>query len=107
MNSSPSGVSFSAALVKEIIFIEILSLRLEIPSSTEWYFPASFSPNIFVEINKELKSKIRALLAYKNEIRNFPHPRSSEAIEIIAKRWGTVCGLKAAEAFYLVRKIDY
>ena len=45
-------------------------ISFEIPSSTEWYFPSSFSPNIFIDINKELKSKIRALLAYKNEIRN-------------------------------------
>lgn len=78
----------------------------EIPSSTEWYFPSSFSPNIFVDISKELSSKIKALMAYKNEIRQFPHPRSAKAIEIIAKRWGTVCGFNAAEAFYLVRKLE-
>lgn len=78
----------------------------EVPSSTEWYFPSSFSPNIFVDISKELPSKIKALMAYKNEIRKFPHPRSTKAIEIIAKRWGTVCGFDAAEAFYLVRKLS-
>lgn len=81
-------------------------ISFEIPSSTEWYFPSSFSPNIFVDISKELPTKVKSLLAYKNEIREFPHPRSAKAIEIIAKRWGTVCGLKAAEAFCLVRKIE-
>lgn len=81
-------------------------ISFEIPSSTEWYFPSSFSPNIFVDISKEIPTKIKALLAYKNEIREFPHPRSAEAIKIIAKRWGTVCGVHAAEAFCLVRKID-
>jgi len=81
-------------------------ISFEIPSSTEWYFPSSFSPNIFVDINKELSTKVKALLAYKNEIREFPHPRSAKAIEIIAKRWGTVCGFNAAEAFTLVRKIE-
>ena len=42
--------------------------------------------------------------AYKNEIRKFPHPRSIEGLEIIAKRWGTVSGFNAAEAFCLVRE---
>ncbi len=81
-------------------------ITFEIPSSTEWHFPPSFSPNIFVDISKELPSKIKALSSYKNELRKFPHPRSIEAIEIIAKRWGTVCGFSAAEAFCLVRKIE-
>lgn len=81
-------------------------ISFEIPSSTEWYFPSSFSPNIFVDISKEIHVKIKALLAYKNEVREFPHPRSAEAIEIIAKRWGTVSGFNAAEAFCLVRKLD-
>lgn len=75
----------------------------EVPSSTEWYFPSKFSPNIFIDITKELPSKIQALKAYKNELKRFPHPRSVEGIEAVAKRWGTVSGFKAAEAFYLVR----
>ena len=44
-------------------------------------------------------------MAYKNEIEKFPHPRSTESLEIIAKRWGTVSGLGSAEAFTLVRQI--
>lgn len=81
-------------------------ISFEVPSSTEWYFPSQFSPNIFVDINKELETKIKALMAYKNEIRDFPHPRSVDAIRVIAKRWGTVSGLHAAEAFSLVRDIN-
>ena len=84
--------------VKEVI-------SFEVPSSTEWYFPQKFSPNIFVDISKELKFKLKAMQAYKNELREFPHPRSIEALEIIAKRWGTVCGFNAAEAFCLVRSL--
>lgn len=84
--------------VKEVI-------SYEVPSSTEWYFPSRFSPNIFVDISKELPVKIKALMEYKNETRVFPHPRSAKAIEIIAKRWGTVSGFNAAEAFYLVRQL--
>ena len=81
-------------------------LSFEIPSSTEWYFPSQFSPNIFEDISKELPKKKNALKAYKTEIRKFPHPRSSDALEIIAKKWGTVCGFKAAEAFTLIRQLN-
>jgi LmbE family N-acetylglucosaminyl deacetylase len=84
--------------VKEVI-------SFEVPSSTEWYFPQKFAPNIFVEIEKELSFKIKALKQYKNEIRKFPHPRSPEALDAIAKRWGTVSGFRAAEAFCLVRQL--
>ena len=80
-------------------------LSFEVPSSTEWYFPSKFSPNMFVDINKELPTKIKALSAYKTEINNFPHPRSVEGIEIIAKHWGTVSAFNAAEAFYIVRQL--
>ena len=85
--------------VKEIICFEILS-------STEWTFSYDFKPNYFINIEKELASKIKAMKIYKNEIRKFPHPRSIENIKISAKRWGTVCGFNAAEAFQIIRKFE-
>ena len=89
---------FSKFKVKEVI-------SFEVPSSTEWYFPSKFSPNMFIDINKELSTKIKALSAYKTEINDFPHPRSLEGIEGIAKHWGTVSGFNASEAFYIVRQL--
>ena len=89
----------SNCVVKKVI-------SFEVPSSTEWYFPSRFSPNLFVDIHKELNVKIKALMAYKNEMRSFPHPRSAKAIDVIAKRWGTVSGFNAAEAFCLIRHIS-
>lgn len=80
-------------------------ISFEIPSSTEWNFTSSFSPNMFVDISKELKFKLKALSKYENELKKFPHPRSLQGIEIIAKRWGTVCGFPAAEAFQIIRSI--
>ena len=77
----------------------------EIPSSTEWYFKSTFSPNVFVNISKELSTKIKAMEVYKSELRKYPHPRSKEGLEIIAKRWGTVSGFNAAEAFCLIREL--
>ena len=51
------------------------------------------------------RSKIKAIKAYKNEIREFPHPRSIEALDVITKRWGSVSGFNHAEAFKLVRTL--
>jgi len=81
-------------------------ISYEVPSSTEWFFPSTFSPNIFVDISKEISAKKNALKSYKNEIRQFPHPRSTEALDSISKRWGSVSSFNNAEAFYLVRKLE-
>ena len=87
-------------------FIVKKVITFEVPSSTEWNFSKKFVPNIFVDVTKELSVKIRAMKAYKNEIQRFPHPRSIEGLEVIAKRWGTVSGYKAAEAFCLIREFS-
>ena len=79
----------------------------EVPSSTEWNvgFCSTFVPNYFVDISGSLEIKKKALRAYKSEVRSFPHPRSPEALDIIAKRWGLQVGLEAAEAFEVIRSI--
>jgi len=80
----------------------------EVASSSEWSFQKFspvFHPNVFVDISKTLDLKIRAMEQYESEAREFPHPRSPEAIRAVAQRWGSVAGLKAAEAFELVRDI--
>ena len=83
-------------------------LTFEIGSSTDWalqQFAPAFRPNVFVDIGKTLEKKQRAMEAYVTEARPFPHPRSPEAIEAYAKRWGATAGLDAAEAFELIRSI--
>lgn len=80
----------------------------EVPSSTEWafgQFRPSFQPNVFVDISTTLEIKIQAMQIYESETQNFPHPRSSEALGAIAKRWGSVSGLHSSEAFKLVYSI--
>jgi len=84
--------------VKEIICFEV-------PSSTEWNFPSSFRPNYFVDITNQKDKKIQAMKMYKNEIKIFPHPRSAKNLKVIFERWGSVSGLKNAEAFEIIRKI--
>ena len=83
-------------------------LTFEVPSSTEWAFQKIepvFRPNVFVEVSKTLDAKIAALACYDSETRNFPHPRSEQALRAIATRWGSVSGCTAAESFELVRSI--
>ncbi|KKG07367.1 PIG-L deacetylase family protein [Methanosarcina sp. 2.H.A.1B.4] len=82
--------------VKEIYSFEVLS-------STEWNYPLEFSPDTFVDISSTLENKIKAMEAYESEIREYPHPRSSEGIKLSAKNWGMKTGLGYAEAFKTVR----
>ncbi len=80
----------------------------EIPSSTEWSFSQLepvFRPNVFVDITETLKTKLQAMKTYESESRPSPHPRSPEVLSAIARRWGSMVGLEAAEAFQLVRAI--
>jgi LmbE family N-acetylglucosaminyl deacetylase len=80
----------------------------EVPSSTEWAFQSFdpiFRPNVFEDISGTLDRKIDALAHYETEMRQFPHPRSAEAVRTIAKRWGSVAASEAMEAFELVRSV--
>lgn len=81
----------------------------EVPSSTEWTSAAlgpAFRPNYFVDISTAAKQKHAALDCYREELRPFPHPRSHEAIEALARWRGATCGLALAEAFETVRCIS-
>lgn len=90
-------------LVKTIITFETMS-------GTEWRAstdPRHFIPNMFIGVEmKNIDAKIRGMESYEFERRNYPHPRSPEALEIVAKRWGITVGLKFAEAFCIVRNIN-
>ncbi|MBB6453290.1 LmbE family N-acetylglucosaminyl deacetylase [Salirhabdus euzebyi] len=86
---------------------KIKVLSYEVLSSTEWgIFLADeiFKPNSFVDITTTLEIKKKALEAYKTEEHAFPHPRSIEAIDASAKKWGSVVGMMAAEPFIVVRE---
>lgn len=83
-------------------------LCFEIPSSTEWRLPGSgsaFDPNFFVDISAVFDTKIKALRAYHEEMRDWPHPRSYPAVEHLARWRGATVGCSAAEAFMLGRAI--
>jgi LmbE family N-acetylglucosaminyl deacetylase len=82
-------------------------LCFEVQSSTEWQanIPGSFKPNWYEDISSFYKAKQKALEAYACEMRPWPHSRSYEALEHLAKWRGSNIGCNYAEAFELIRAI--
>lgn len=84
-------------------------LSFEVASSSEWQPPGSapaFQPNWFVDISDQWSRKREALVAYASEMRPWPHPRSFEALEHLARWRGAQVGVEAAEAFCLLRNLS-
>ena len=81
----------------------------ETPSSTEWQafnYPNYFQPNVYCSVSREgIDAKIKAMESYEFERRAFPHPRSPEALETLARRHAVTVGADYAEAFMLIRSI--
>lgn len=79
----------------------------ETPSSTE-QTPSPgimpFSPAGYVNIERYLNQKLKALAEYETESRTYPHPRSPEAIKALAMSRGVEAGIKLAEAFMFARE---
>lgn len=75
-------------------------------SESEWNIPDgahAFIPNTWCDITDTLDIKLKAMKCYKSQLKPFPHPRSIEAMEALAKvRGSTVC-MERAEAFILLR----
>jgi LmbE family N-acetylglucosaminyl deacetylase len=83
-------------------------LAYETLSETEWSAPFpenAFCPQLFVDISETLEVKLKAMQGYRSELKEFPHPRSLEAISALARIRGTSIGVEAAEAFMIVREI--
>ncbi|MBE5737097.1 MAG: PIG-L family deacetylase [Clostridiales bacterium] len=77
-------------------------------SETEWNVPHvanAFIPQRYVDISETIDKKLQLMTCYKSQIAEFPNARSIEAIETLAKYRGATVGVKAAEAFAVVREI--
>ncbi len=92
-----AGRPIPGSPVKEIFSYEALS-------ETEWGNELTpFVPNFYVDITKEIEAKKEAMSSYKSELREFPHPRSLQAIEALAQKRGSEAGMERAEAFMTIR----
>jgi len=92
INSSP---------VKSIYAYETLS-------ETEWAPPFgddAFIPTHFVNVTNYFNYKIDALSCFQSQLKEFPHPRSIEALSSLAKFRGSTVGVEFAEAFMTIRTI--
>lgn len=89
-------------------YFPIKILSYETLSETNWnapYLTPGFHPNVFIDISSELSLKLKALSIYKSQIKPFPHERSQEASEALAKLRGATVHVHAAEAFVLIREV--
>lgn len=91
------------ATVKKVFYYEVLS-------ETEWSKPAQriedvFIPNYYEDISDYLDYKLKSMECYKSELKEYPHPRSSKGIEVLAQKRGTESGVKVAESFMLIREV--
>lgn len=91
---------FRSSSIKKIYAYETLS-----ETGMDSINPAQFNPNFFVNIESELKTKIKSMKVYESEIRDFPFPRSEEAILALSRIRGAQAGFKAAEAFQLLKEV--
>jgi N-acetylglucosamine malate deacetylase 1 len=83
-------------------------LAFEVPSNTEWQPPSSalaFQPNWFEDVSGTINRKLQALEVYFAEMRPWPHSRSLQAVEHLARWRGASVGCESAEAFELIREV--
>ena len=81
-------------------------LLYETLSETHWNVQgveASFVPDLFIKIDKQIKNKLLALKYYKSQINESTPSRSIEAVEALARFRGSQNGCRYAEAFKVVR----
>lgn len=100
------SVMVSVRPIKEHKVLEVYSY--ETLSETEWNVPHvsnTFIPTTFIDISKYLDKKLKAMNFYATQLKDYPHPRSLEAIKALAKVRGSTVGVKYAEAFSLIRRL--
>ncbi|MEG0547104.1 MAG: PIG-L deacetylase family protein [Oscillospiraceae bacterium] len=85
--------------IEQFMFMEVLS-------ATEWNVNRAlnpFNPNTFIEVGEDgIDKKIEALAQYRGVMRDYPHPRSAEALKGLAAYRGAQANLNYAEGFECV-----
>lgn len=77
----------------------------EIGTTTRFAAPGKFFvPDTYVDVTDTFAKKLEAFKCYASEMRDFPHPRSAEGLEIVARERGLACGARYAEGFVTVSR---
>lgn len=77
-------------------------------SETEWNIPNAvngFYPMVWSDITNYMDIKLNAMCLYKTQLREFPHPRSLEAIKALGSLRGSTIGKQYAESFICIRSL--
>jgi LmbE family N-acetylglucosaminyl deacetylase len=77
-------------------------------SETNWHaapYTPAFCPNTYVDITAFLADKLEAMRTFRSQLKPFPHERSLEAVEALARLRGATAGVAAAEALILLRSV--
>lgn len=75
----------------------------EVPTSTNWSFPLSFSPDFFIAIHpRDMGKKVEAMQQYTSELDEY---KDSDAIWNLAKHNGYMADCVYAEAFETIRRV--
>ena len=81
----------------------------EVASATDYGHESitnRFIPNLFIDMSEYWLEKKKALACYSEEMKDYPHSRSIDALENLARLRGNQVGLLMAEAFQVLRKIE-
>ena len=95
-------VSHVARVLARPIDRPVSLLEASVPGEADWN-GAGRTPNWFVDATGTFERKLAALACYEGEARPWPHPRSPEALDALARTIGAGSGLGLAEGFTLVR----
>lgn len=85
--------------VKEIYGFETVS-------STEWNFgnrEMCFASQLYEDITDTFRAKCESMKKYESELCEFPHPRSIQMLDALARVRGATVGVEYAEAFEVLR----
>lgn len=77
-------------------------------SETEWNTPTVdhvYIPNVWSDISPFIEMKKQAMKCYQSQLKQPPHPRTLEIIEVLAKLRGSTIGVPYAETFMQIRSI--
>jgi LmbE family N-acetylglucosaminyl deacetylase len=78
-------------------------------SETEWAAPFandSFIPTVFSDITAHIDRKIEGFSIFSTQIKDSPHPRSSDAIRSLARVRGATVSVPYAESYMVIRQIN-
>ena len=64
-----------------------------------------FSPNVFLNTEKYINAKLKAVELYREEIREFPYPRSLKGVRIMSQYRGMKVYKNHVEAFELIKNV--